>query len=110
MNLQYFLKTSIYLPSISGKKMTTKQTPSLYRLLMPNQGGAAGLIEAGVSSLHFKANDARGLAWQWSDWQSAHADDLIKTVDKAYQRLFIHYFTNARLNDFRGVFEEVIPS
>jgi glycosyltransferase involved in cell wall biosynthesis len=77
-------------------------------ILLPNQGGAAGLIEAGVSGLYFQANDAQDLARQLSYLQSAKADELNNLADNAHQRLLQHYSSRARLNDYRELFEKVI--
>jgi glycosyltransferase involved in cell wall biosynthesis len=77
-------------------------------ILLPNQGGAASLIESGVSGLYFQANDAQDLARQLSYLQSAHVDELNKLADNAHQRLLQHYSSSVRLNDYRELFEKVI--
>lgn len=79
-------------------------------VLLPDQGGAAGLIEVGVSGLHFKANDAQDLATKLAALQSASMDELNKLADNAHQRLLEHYSSSARLNDYRSLFEQVITS
>ena len=79
-------------------------------VLLPNQGGAAGLIEAGLSGLHFQANDVHDLARQLSYLQSASADYLNKLADNAHQRLLQQYSSDARLNDYRTLFEKVMTS
>jgi glycosyltransferase involved in cell wall biosynthesis len=79
-------------------------------VLLPNQGGAAGLIEAGISGLHFQANDAHDLVRQLSYLQSAKADDLNKLVGNAHQRLLQQYSSSVRLNDYRTLFEKVMIS
>jgi glycosyltransferase involved in cell wall biosynthesis len=79
-------------------------------LLLPNQGGAAGLIEAGLSGLYFQANDAQDLALQLSYLQSASADELNKLADNAHHRLLKQFSSSARLNDYRTLFEELIAS
>ena len=79
-------------------------------VLLPNQGGAAGLIEAGLSGLHFQANDSRDLARQLCYLQSASANDLNKLTGNAHQRLVQHYSSYARLNDYRTLFEKVMIS
>ena len=79
-------------------------------LLLPNQGGAAGLIEAGLSGLYFQANDAHDLARQLSYLQSASADELNKLADNAHHRLLKQFSSSARLNDYRTLFEELIAS
>ncbi|MEI6708788.1 MAG: glycosyltransferase family 4 protein [Methylococcales bacterium] len=77
-------------------------------ILLPNQGGAASLIEAGVSGLYFQANDAQDLVRQLSYLQSANADELNKLADNAHQRLFQHYSSSVGLNNYRELFEKVI--
>ncbi len=79
-------------------------------VLLPNQGGAAGLIEAGISGLHFQANDPHDLALQLSYLQSAKAEDLNKFAGNAYQRLLQQYSSGARLNDYRALFDKVMTS
>jgi len=79
-------------------------------LLLPNQGGAAGLIEAGLSGLYFQANDAHDLARQLSYLQSTSADELNKLADNAHHRLLKQFSSSARLNDYRTLFEELIAS
>ena len=79
-------------------------------VLLPNQGGAAGLIEAGISGLHFQANDAYDLARHLSYLQSASADELNKLAGKAHQRLLQQYSSDARLNDYRTLFQKVMTS
>jgi glycosyltransferase involved in cell wall biosynthesis len=74
-------------------------------VLLPNQGGAAGLIETSVSGLHFQANDAPDLARQL-----ASADELNRLACNAHQRLLQCYSSSARLNDYRTLFKEVIAS
>ncbi|UOA09131.1 glycosyltransferase family 4 protein [Methylobacter sp. S3L5C] len=79
-------------------------------VLLPNQGGAAGLIEEGVSGLHFQANDAHDLARKLSDLQSVNADELNKLASNAHQCLLQKYSGSARLNDYRVLFDKVIAS
>lgn len=78
-------------------------------VLLPNQGGAAGLVEPGLSGLHFQANDAHDLARQLVSLQSASADDLNRLADKGHQRLLSQYSSKARLNDYRALFKKVMP-
>ncbi|MCX7066287.1 MAG: glycosyltransferase family 4 protein [Methylococcales bacterium] len=77
-------------------------------ILLPNEGGAASLIEDGVSGLYFQANDAQDLVRQLSYLQSAKAEELKKLADNAHQRLLQHYSSRVRLNDYRELFEKVI--
>lgn len=77
-------------------------------VLLPDQGGAAGLIEDGVSGLHFQANDAQDLARQLAYLQTTPADELNRLAENAHQRLLQQYSKTARLNDYRTLFEKVI--
>ncbi|MFI3219236.1 MAG: glycosyltransferase family 4 protein [Methylococcales bacterium] len=77
-------------------------------ILLPNEGGAASLIEHGISGLYFQANDIQDLARQLSYLQSAKADELNKLADNGHQRLLQHYSSSVRLNDYRELFEKVI--
>ena len=79
-------------------------------VLLPNEGGAAGLVEPGLSGLHFQANDAHDLARQLTGLQSASADDLNRLADKGHQRLLSQYSSKARLNDYRTLFNKVMAS
>lgn len=79
-------------------------------VLLPNQGGAAGLIETGLSGQHFQANDAHDLARQLSELQSASADYLNKLAGNAHQRLLQKYSSDAGLNNYRTLFQKVMPS
>ena len=76
-------------------------------ILLPNQGGAASLIEAGLSGLFFQANDAQDLARQLIYLQSTSVSELNSLAQNAHQRLLDHYSSQARLNDYRELFEKV---
>ena len=80
------------------------QTP----VLLPDQGGAAGLIEPGISGLHFQANNPQHLARQLVYLQSAGADVLNQLVSNAHQRLLQRYSRIARLDDYRKLFKKVL--
>ena len=79
-------------------------------VLLPDQGGAAGLVAPGLSGLHFQANDAADLARHLADLQSAAADDLNRLAANGHQRLLARYSSSARLNDYRTLFEQVLAS
>ena len=79
-------------------------------VLLPNEGGAAGLVVGGLSGLHFQANDAHDLARQLTNLQSAGADDLNQLAENGHQRLLSQYSGKVRLIDYRTLFEQVIPS
>ena len=76
-------------------------------VLLPDQGGAAGLIETGLSGLHFKANDAEDLVRQLGYLQTASATVLNQLADNAHQRLLACYTSSVGLKDYRAVFEPV---
>ncbi len=76
-------------------------------VLLPNAGGAASLIEQGVSGRYFQANDAGDLARQLVYLQSVSADELNHLADNAHQRLMEHYSSHVRLDDYRQLFEQV---
>ncbi|NOS87935.1 MAG: glycosyltransferase family 4 protein [Methylococcaceae bacterium] len=77
-------------------------------VLLPNAGGAAGLIEDKVSGVHFQANDAADLVQQLKRLQTASADTLNQLAEQGWQRLWQRYSSQARLNDYRVLFEKVI--
>jgi len=79
-------------------------------VLLPDQGGAAGLIEAGVSGEHFHANDAADLARQLTALQNASARQLNSLAEHAHQRLLARYSSAARLHDYRNIFKPVTNS
>ncbi len=76
-------------------------------VLLPDQGGAAGLIEAGLSGLHFKANDAEDLVRQLTYLQTASAAVLNTLADNAHQRLLECYSSPVGLKDYLAIFEPV---
>lgn len=83
-------------------------------LLLPDQGGAAALIptldiaDAACAGLHFQANNPQDLAKQLHALQTASAEQLNRMADNAWQRLWQHYSSQARLNDYRDQFAKVI--
>ena len=83
-------------------------------VLLPDQGGASGLIPKldlnnnALAGLHFKANDPSDLAIQLKYLQSASAEELNLIVNNAHQRLWNHYSSRVRLNDYRELFNQVI--
>jgi len=83
-------------------------------VLLPNAGGAGSLIpsfdleDEAVTGLHFQANDPQDLAKQLVRLQTATAAQLNNMADNAQQRLWQHYSSNARLQDYRAQFAEVI--
>ncbi len=83
-------------------------------VLLPNAGGAGSLIpeadltDTAVAGLHFQANDPQDLAKQLVRLQTATAAQLNTIADNAQQRLWQHYSSHARLQDYRAQFAEVM--
>lgn len=83
-------------------------------VLLPNAGGAGSLVperdidENDAAGVHFKANDPQDLATQLGRLQNATATQLNRMADNAHQRLWQHYSSQARLQDYRAQFAEVI--
>lgn len=76
-------------------------------VLLPNQGGAANLIESGISGLHFNVNDVHDLIRQLTYLQTANASDLNKLADNAYQRLLDNYSSTIGLKHYLAAFNSV---
>jgi glycosyltransferase involved in cell wall biosynthesis len=81
-------------------------------VLLPDQGGAAVLIPAATdiaqaAGLHFNANDAHDLAQKLMSLQLASTEQLNQMVDRAYQHLWEHYSSQARLPAYQAQFAEL---
>jgi glycosyltransferase involved in cell wall biosynthesis len=76
-------------------------------VLVPDQGGAAGLVEDGVSGFHFRANDADALAAALTRLRQAPAAELNAVVAAADQRLKTCYSSSACLDNYRNLFAEL---
>jgi glycosyltransferase involved in cell wall biosynthesis len=81
-------------------------------VLLPDQGGAASLIPfisdpKQAVGLHFKANDPLDLAQKLLDLEDTSAKQLNLMVDRAYNHLWEHYSSRARLPDYQAQFAEV---
>lgn len=81
-------------------------------VLVPDQGGAANLIPFVTDpkqalGIHFKANDPNDLAHKLLSLQTMGAKQLNKMVDGAYQHLWEHYSSRARLADYQAQFAEI---
>lgn len=74
-------------------------------VLAPDQGGAAGLLEAGISGFHFAANDPGALASALSNLRQLSAEALNAVVAAAEQRLWAQYSASAGLNHYRKLLE-----
>lgn len=83
-------------------------------VLLPDAGGAGSLVpeldwnDAAVAGLHFQANNPQDLANQLNRLQTASAGQLNSMADNAHQRLWQHYSSHARLQDYRAQFAEVM--
>lgn len=72
-------------------------------VLLPNQGGAAGLIENGISGFHFQADDVQDLALQLQQLQTLKSEELNQTVENAHLRLQQRYSASARMQDYKNL-------
>lgn len=83
-------------------------------VLLPNAGGAGNLIPTmdldndAAAGLHFLANNPQDLAQQLNRLKTASAAQLNSMADNAHQRLWQHYSSHARLQDYRAQFAEAI--
>jgi glycosyltransferase involved in cell wall biosynthesis len=73
-------------------------------VLAPDRGGAAGLVEPGVSGFHFRADDAGDLATSLSSVREASAERLNGVVAAADARLTSRYSSSAGLDNYRRLF------
>lgn len=74
-------------------------------VLLPDQGGAAGLIETEVSGFLFRADDAEDLAGALDRIQQIPAARLNDVATAAIERLHKRYSEHVRLNDYRRLLE-----
>jgi glycosyltransferase involved in cell wall biosynthesis len=75
-------------------------------ILVPDQGGAGGIVVSGISGMHFRANDARSLAEQLHFFRSAGADELNRLAHGAVARLESHYSADCGQQHYRTLIEE----
>ncbi|MDD5273473.1 MAG: glycosyltransferase family 4 protein [Methylovulum sp.] len=84
-------------------------------VLLPDAGGAGSLIppsdldDEAAAGLHFLANNPHDLARQLIRLQTASTAQLNRMADNAHQRLWQHYSSHARLQDYRTQFAKVMP-
>lgn len=79
-------------------------------VLTPDQGGAADLVEDGISGFHFHANDADALAVALNRLRQVPAEDLNAIVAAADQRLKSHYSNSACLQNYRNLLAELLDA
>lgn len=74
-------------------------------VLVPDQGGAAGLVEPGVSGFRFRANDAEALAAVLADAAESAPERLNAIAAAAHGRLLSHYSDRVCLDNYRQLLE-----
>lgn len=78
-------------------------------VLVPDSGGAAGLIEPDLSGWRFRASDADDLALQLKRIAAMPTAVLNRTVGAADRRLREHYSGSARLPEYRAQLSALLP-
>jgi glycosyltransferase involved in cell wall biosynthesis len=74
-------------------------------VLVPDQGGAAALVESGISGQHFRANDAHALAEALKQLTQATPDALNQMVAAADRRLNGRYSSRRGIEEYRVLFQ-----
>jgi glycosyltransferase involved in cell wall biosynthesis len=74
-------------------------------VLVPDAGGAAGLVEPGVSGFHFRADDPDDLARVLASLAAAPAQRLNAVIARADARLRSHYSDRAGLDRYFKLLE-----
>jgi len=77
-------------------------------VLVPDQGGAGGLVEADVTGFHFRADDADDLAAALARLRQTPAEALNLIVSAATDRLQTHYSSSACLENYKNLFAELL--
>ena len=77
-------------------------------VLTPDRGGAAGLVEPGVSGFHFRADDDSDLARTLARLRHSPAQDLNRVVAAADLRLRQRYSSSAGLHHYRTLYAELL--
>ncbi len=75
-------------------------------VLVADAGGAAPIVEPGVSGMRFRANDARSLAEQLNFFRTAGAEKLNHMVDAATVRLNTQYSAAHGAAEYRRLIRE----
>ena len=79
-------------------------------VLVPDRGGAAGLVTEGVSGYHFRANDIDDLAASLARIRLTSAAELNSIVAAADSRLQRQYSSTACLENYRKLFAELLDA
>jgi glycosyltransferase involved in cell wall biosynthesis len=74
-------------------------------VLVADTGGAASLVDEGMSGFHFHANDAEALAQHLTDLAQASPAQLNGVVAGGYQAFATRFSATARLADYRRLLE-----
>jgi glycosyltransferase involved in cell wall biosynthesis len=77
-------------------------------VLTPDQGGAAGLTEPGVSGFQFHADDAADLAQALARIRHCSAEKLNRIANSADQRLKQCYSSSACIDNYRNLYAELL--
>jgi glycosyltransferase involved in cell wall biosynthesis len=78
-------------------------------VLVPDQGGAAALVEPGITGQRFCANDARALADAMKQMMQATPEALNQMVAAADRRLSTHYSSRRGIEEYRALFQGSEP-
>jgi len=70
-------------------------------VLVADTGGAAALVEEGISGFRFRANDADALAQRLTDLANTSPEQLNHVVAGGYRALATRFSAKARLEDYR---------
>jgi glycosyltransferase involved in cell wall biosynthesis len=74
-------------------------------VLVPDKGGAAAVVEPGVSGQRFRADDARSLADALMHLMQATPDTLNQLVESADRRLAARYSSRRGIEEYRWLFQ-----
>ena len=77
-------------------------------VLVPDQGGAADLVEEDVSGFHFRADDAEDLATTLTKLRQTSAAELNRIASAGRDRLLACYSSTACLENYRKLFSELL--
>lgn len=78
-------------------------------VLVPDQGGAATLIEPEVSGVQFTANETTDLAARLEALREMPAGGLNCLAEAGYERIRSRYSSSVRLNEYRQLIAELLP-
>ncbi|MFZ4699921.1 MAG: glycosyltransferase [Candidatus Methylumidiphilus sp.] len=79
-------------------------------VLVPNQGGAEGLVKTGVSGFHFRADDADDLAAALLRVRQMPVETLNGIAAAASQSLRDNYSSSACLANYRDLYAELLDA